>query len=133
MSAASAGIDRDLHERLVLWARWCAGRHLPRLEVRCESAESAYLPPLEGVYSSTEEALKAALPPINGEHAFAIERIVLKLPDKPRLALRLHYVWYRKLAHSQKCRMLGVSNDGYNELVRSAALMVGAYLTTARD
>lgn len=48
----------------------------------------------------------------------------MRLPDKNRLALRLHYVVHKQMPISQKLRALGVSHDDYFVLVRRSALMV---------
>lgn len=53
-----------------------------------------------------------------------IEIRVMRLPDKNRLALRLHYVVHKQMPISQKLRALGVSHDDYFVLVRRSALMV---------
>lgn len=45
----------------------------------------------------------------------------MRLPERPRMALRLHYVVHKRMPMQQKCKMLGVSQDGYPELVAGAA------------
>jgi hypothetical protein len=105
----------------------------PTLEVKCGSLESDYLPPAGAVYAGTEEALKSSLGKyrdaedprtVSDPEALQTEIIILRLPNKNRLALRLHFVVFKAMKMEQKYRLLGVGADGYPELVRYSALMV---------
>lgn len=127
-------IPQELHERLLRWAIWNRGHYIPpTLAVQCGSLESDYLPPAGAVYEGTEEAIKSSLGKykdkddprtVSDPEALQTEIIILRLPSKNKLALRLHYVAHRQVPVRQRCRMLGVGFEAYTELVRYSALMV---------
>lgn len=127
-------IPKELEDRLIRWAIWNRGHYIPStLHVKCVSLESDYLPPAGAVYEGTEEAIKSSLGKyrdaedprtVSDPEALQTEVIILRLPDKNRKALRLHYVEYKKIPVRQRCRQLGVGFEAYTELVRLSALMV---------
>ncbi len=127
-------IPSELHDRLIRWAIWNRGYFLPTgFWVKASSLETDYLPPAQNVYKSTEEVLRDSIGKhrntddprtVSDPEALQTEIIVLRLPDKNRMALRLHYVAYRQMPVRQRCRVLGVGFEGYKELVRLSALMV---------
>jgi hypothetical protein len=95
--------------------------------------ESTYLPPAGAVYDGVEEALKASTRGYQDEddaltvsdpEALQTEIIVLRLPQKNRQALRLHYVAYKIVPMGKRLRLLGVGFEAYRDLVRKSALMV---------
>ena len=123
-----------MHALLVRWAIWNRGYYIPSgFWVRAGSIESDYLPPAQNVYESTEDALRKSIGKhrdtddprtVSDPEALQTEIVILRLPDKNRMALRLHYVAYRQMPIRQRCRQLGVGFEGYKELVRRSALMV---------
>jgi hypothetical protein len=117
-------IDPELHRRLVEWARWCRGpdsEWAARFRVLCRSAESAHLPPAGVVYEGAEVLLRPAMP-IKDVDAGEVEVCVMRLPERPRSALRLHYVARKhEFTLARKCRLLGTTHEGYFELVTAAA------------
>ena len=120
-------IPSPLHDRLVAWAKWCREPLRGPDEVRCSSAESAWLPVSGAVWVGVEELLVAELRKGGGgsEHlAIEVEVRVMRLPERPRSALRLHYVVHRRMPLGQKLRMLGVGVEEYPRLVERAARMV---------
>lgn len=122
-------IPEEIHTLLTRWARWCRGRHAPSSHwVKAGSLESSYLPPAGDVFESTEDAIKKSLGSsqerLSDHEAMGVEITVLRLPERNRMALRLHYVAFKAIPVAQKQRMLGVSYDDYFDLVRRSALMV---------
>lgn len=124
-------IDAQTHRSLVQWACWARGPY-GLFDVRAESAESRYIAPAGEVWMTAEEALKQSISRserFSDQQAIMVEQIVCKLPENPRDGLRLHYVIAKRLPLDSKCRRLGVSRDGYFELVEIAAGMVRNLLT----
>ena len=117
-------IEPELHARLVSWAQWCRGSGLPRLDVHCTSAESNWLPPAINIYQTASEALQAVKPAKPVSEAIQVEIAVLRLPDKPRLAVRLHYVVHKRMPMQQKFRRLGVGEEGYWSLLDDACTLL---------
>ena len=122
-------IDPDTHKLLVDWACWCRSKHTPtEFHVLCQSAESKHLPEAGEVMMTLEERLKSSKPNYDSLQAERVEDVIRCLPDKPKLALRLHYVVWRSMPIKQKRRLLGVSEDGYWELLENAALLTSQRL-----
>jgi len=122
-------VEPELHTILVQWAKWCRGNYLPsEFWVQAGSIETGYLPPAGDVFLSAADALQKGLKTtqerFSDPQAARIEVIVMRLPEKNRKALRLHYVAHKQLPMSHKRRLLGVTFDGYWELVKLSALMM---------
>jgi DNA-directed RNA polymerase specialized sigma24 family protein len=121
-------IDLEIHDRLVAWAKWARGRHLPNcLHVICRSIESGFLAPAGDVWMTAEEALKASIKasePISRGDEWETERIVSSLPGRHRDVLRLHYVVFKRMPMVQKRKLLGVTEDDYWVLLTRAGQML---------
>ena len=119
-------IDRETHERLKNWARWCRSGYLPaEFWVGCQSAEADSVSEAGAVLETTAErldtALRAGSGPYDEKDAAIIEIEVLRSPPKMRMILRLHYVTWRSIPMSRKRKLLGVSDSGYWDLLELAA------------
>jgi hypothetical protein len=121
-------IDPETHERLKAWARWARGKYLPScLQVKCLSLECGYLPPSGDVWLTAEEAIKASLGPQQRQTTgdeWETERAVVGLPDKPRTALKLHYIIYKQMPMVQKRRILACTEDEYWLILLKAGQML---------
>lgn len=122
-------VDPEAHAVLVNWSRWATSGHLPsEFWIGCESAEAQAVADAGEVYQETGERLANALrvgsAPFSEQQAVEVELIVLRLPERLRKALRLHYIAWRTLPMNAKCRILGVTGDGYFELIARAAAEV---------
>jgi DNA-directed RNA polymerase specialized sigma24 family protein len=109
------------------------GKYLPAcLKVACGSIESKYLPPAGDVWLTAEEALVASIKaqePISRGDEWETERVVSKLPEKPRTCLRLHYVVFKQLSMVQKRRILACTEDEYWMLLHRGSIMLKNRLT----
>lgn len=102
----------------------------------CRSLEHLHQARTGSVHDSASEALEASYrhgEVIKDADMLVIERGVMGLPDKHRLALRLKYVAHRRMPMSQKRRLLGCREDEYEELVFRAALMLANRLNIHTD
>ena len=127
-------IDLEMHERLVAWARWARGRYLPScLTVRCLSIESRFAAPIGSVYDTVEEALKASIraseAKVSRGDEWQTERAVSGLPERPKTALRLHYVEFKRMPMVQKRRILACTEQEYWLILLRAAQMLRNRLT----
>ena len=114
-------VDGETHALLVSWGQWARGKLRPIGAVSCRSLESNYLPPAGNVYEGIEGVLKTSKPILSDEPVMKVEILVMRMPERHRMALRLDYVVYNRMPLSQKCRQLGVGRDDYFELVARAA------------
>jgi DNA-directed RNA polymerase specialized sigma24 family protein len=121
-------IEPELNGILIDWAKWCRGHAIPMtFWVGCKSIESGFVGELGDVHEDTEGRHTKALETAETRPEYLcleIEKAVMRLPEKHRTALRLHYVIRKQLPMSQKRRILGVSQDGYIKLVTRSALMI---------
>lgn len=123
-------ISDDLHQRLVAWARWVRGSVRGPALPTCLSAEHGYLPPAGEVWTSVEDLLvkqvRRAQAPFNEHEAMQVELRIMRLPERPKTALRLHYVVYKAMPMQRKCRILGCTGEEYPVIVGRAALLIDA-------
>jgi DNA-directed RNA polymerase specialized sigma24 family protein len=125
-------IPDELHRLLVRWAIWARGSHLDRhMKLICRSIEHKHLGRATNVYTSVEDIIKADLrrhDVIRDSDMLEVERAVMRLPDKHRLAVRLHYVVHKRVPLIQKRKLLGCREDEYDLLVLRGAVMVARRL-----
>lgn len=74
------------------------------------------------------ESIRGKLPPWDEQEAVRVETTMLRMPHQWRKALRLHFVVWREMSINQKCRSLGVSHQGYPELICAAAAELASRL-----
>ena len=128
MQDKSASVDRlkipaYIHWRLVAWARWCRSPDAPQT-VRCRSLESGYLPLAGEVFESVEALLRKGRPAVPEYPLVQIEVAVMRLPEKPREALRLDYLWHRQFPLAARCKMLGLGERDYWRVRYDAAMQI---------
>lgn len=117
-------IDSWTHHRLIRWGRWASGSLRGPPEPRCGSAEARWLPVAGSLYLSAVEALEQSLrhlPPSLEDDNLAVELVVMRLPVRFRLAVRLDYVWHKRLTLRQKTQALGCYEGEFMGLVEAAA------------
>lgn len=118
----------ELYQLLRAWGMWCRGPATDRqMQVICQSIESRYLPRRGDVGETVEALLERQIrryerpsDALMGQ----VEQTVMRLPGKFPLALRLEFHVYKSMPISRKRRLLGVTEDGYWDMVRRASLMV---------
>jgi hypothetical protein len=84
------------------------------------------------VYLSATEAIERSLrymPARPDWPQLEVELIVMRLPDRHRLAIRLDYVAHKRLTLVQKATLTGVHQDLFLGLVGEAAGMVEREIT----
>ncbi len=125
-------VPEDLHRLLVQWAIWARGPYFDKhFKLVCRSLEHKHLPIVGEVYTSVEDMLRASIrrhEVIKDHDMLKVERAVMKLPDKHRLAVRLNYVVYNRLPMTKKLRLVGCRQDEYELLVLRGAMMVARRL-----
>lgn len=124
-------IPSELWNLLVQWAKWCRGS-IPELRMAdiARSIECRkFLAPAGDQFLSVEEILirqlrKSRAGQLPDREMLAVEMTVKDLPARNRLCLRLEYVVYKSMPISRKRRILGVTEDGYADLVWRSSFMV---------
>lgn len=103
---------KDIHDRLVNWARWCratsGGRGVHPMFKWCKSPqhwEAVDLPP--------------QVDPLD---AVKLEKAVAQLPEKHRFAVRWCYV--HGDSPKRACQQVGESREGLYELIREGRQML---------
>jgi DNA-directed RNA polymerase specialized sigma24 family protein len=115
-------IEREMHQLLVAWAQWARGNSVGGPQrPQAGSIESNYLPEAGDVHEGLQAPRMPVLP---DAPMIQVEIAVMRLPARPRLALRLHYVVHKRLPVAQKLRMLGTSWEAYKALIERGAGML---------
>lgn len=123
-------ISDRARELLENWAGWCMSGYFPsEFAVGCDSAESIASGRLGNIHLTATELLQQSIrdgsgSPYNEPQAVAVELAVLRLPDKQRLAVRLHFVAWRRIPMNRKFRLLGVGELGYFDLVEAGVRQI---------
>ena len=125
-------IDDATHRALVAWAFWARGKNYLPKDVRAGSAESSYLPRRGNTDMTATEALQESVGSSRalGDHiAGKIDDCVMGLPDKPKAAVRLHYIMWQRMPKEQKFKILGCTEAQYWLHVEYAAEKVRIMLS----
>jgi hypothetical protein len=84
------------------------------------------------VFESVEALLRKGRPAVPEYPLVQIEVAVMRLPEKPKEALRLDYLWHRQFPLAARCKMLGLGERDYWRVRYDAAMRVSLYTPVAR-
>jgi hypothetical protein len=108
-------IHEGVHDRLLNWARWCNGGR----------GSSSGQPMFRQYRSGYRESAEQVFIPIDGLDAVKMEKQVIFLPEKHRIAVQWFYVYsHRGLSMWKVLRFMGVQRDTLVTLVHDGRSMV---------
>ena len=110
---------RQIHEDLESWGRWSRER---RTRMACGSAEGRYLPRRPQGEVWEYEPPRASLPQVPNLYNLAVDRAVLRLPERHRKAVKMFYVERRD--PRALCRALALRWAAFPELMATCRDMV---------